>query len=50
MSPSNPKAAVQEIHNMFGDPESLALVLHGPETEGHETTIDLSQNQSSHCE
>ncbi|MFC1765277.1 hypothetical protein ACFL6U_24795 [Planctomycetota bacterium] len=40
----NPKAAAQETHNIFMDPESIAPVLHVIDTQGHETTFDLSQD------
>ena len=38
----NPKAAAQETHRIFLDSESIPPVLQVLDTQGHETTIDLS--------
>ena len=40
----NPKAAAQETHKIFLDPESIAPVLDVLDAQGHVTTIDLSQD------
>ena len=40
----NPKAAAQETHRIFLDPESIPPVLQVLDTQGHETTVDLSQD------
>jgi hypothetical protein len=39
---ADPKTAAQETHKIFLDPESIPPVLHALDTQGHETTIDLS--------
>ena len=38
------KAAAQQTYKIMTDPDSLAPVLHVLDPEGHETTIDLSQD------
>ena len=38
------KAAARETHETMIDPDSQAPVLHVLDPEGHETTIDLSQD------
>jgi hypothetical protein len=42
LNAADPKAAAQETHKIFLDPESIPPVLHVLDTQGHETTIDLS--------
>jgi hypothetical protein len=40
----DPKTAAQETHKIFLDPESIPPVLQVLDTQGHETTVDLSQD------
>jgi len=40
----NPKAAAKATYNIFLDPESIPPVLDILDTQGHVTTIDLSQD------
>jgi hypothetical protein len=42
LNAADPKSAAQETHKIFMDPESIPPVLHVLDTQGHETTIDLS--------
>ncbi len=43
LNAADPKTAAQETHTIFLDPESIPPVLNVLDTQGHETTIDLSQ-------
>ncbi|MFC1765158.1 hypothetical protein ACFL6U_24185 [Planctomycetota bacterium] len=43
LNAADPRAAAQETHKIFLDPESMAPVVHVLDTQGHKTTIDLSQ-------
>jgi len=42
LNAADPKSAAKETHKIFMDPESIPPVLHVLDTQGHETTIDLS--------
>jgi len=42
LNAADPKTAAQETHEIFLDPESIPPVLQILDTQGHETTIDLS--------
>jgi len=42
LNAADPKTAAQEIHKIFLDPESIPPVLQILDTQGHETTVDLS--------
>ena len=42
LNAADPKVAAQETHKIFLDPESIPPVLQVLDTQGHETTIDLS--------